>query len=569
MSETLARPEAPSDAELISAVRDGDVESYGALFSRHVDAARRLARQLASPGDADDLVSDAFAKVLGVLQRGGGPDLAFRAYLLTALRRLHVDRIRASARLHSTDDLEPFDPGVPFRDTAVEGFESAAAARAFASLPERWQVVLWHTEIEGQKPADVAVILGMSANSVSALAYRAREGLRQAFLTMHAGDLDEDTCRWTLEHLGSYVRKGVSRRDATRIEEHLQGCRRCLAVHLELTEVNSNLAALIGPVVLGSVAAAYLGAAAGGFAVPGLLLMLLDRAKDFVIAHAQATAVAGVAATTVVAGTTAVALPDADRDERADRPPSAVVPDERPPGSRPGAPGSDRRAGDSDRRARLDERRDRRQRARLDGARPEETSTAPSPTESAGTTPTDAPSTPTDTSPTGPDGSPATSPDTSPGTSPASPSPESPSLSGSPAPGAPSGSGSPPAGTPSDGTPTGSPTPTQPDVSLSATARPMLGGLAYDVAVRVSGLRAGRGAELVVRADGLPIALTLAPQCRLVVLRESSCRVRGATTLHFTARQLPTTAATLTFVVRPEGGRDDPRDNSAQIVLRD
>src|SRR5919107_528106 len=77
----------PSDAELISAVRGGDVDAYGELFARHVEAARRLARQLVSGPDVDDLVAEAFAKVFGVLRRGGGPDLAFRAYLLTAVRR--------------------------------------------------------------------------------------------------------------------------------------------------------------------------------------------------------------------------------------------------------------------------------------------------------------------------------------------------------------------------------------------------------------------------------------------------------------------------------------------------
>ena len=152
--------EAPGDAELISAVRGGDTDAYGLLFERHVEAARRLARQLVSAGDVEDLVSEAFVKVLQVLQRGGGPDVAFRAYLLTAVRRLRVDRLRATSRLHTTDDMEMFDPGVPFRDTAVEGFESATAARAFASLPERWQLVLWHTEVEGQKPADVAAAAG-------------------------------------------------------------------------------------------------------------------------------------------------------------------------------------------------------------------------------------------------------------------------------------------------------------------------------------------------------------------------------------------------------------------------
>ncbi len=159
MSSTLPRVDGPADAELISAVRGGDIDAYGELFARHSSAATRLARQLVSSGDADDLVSEAFAKVLTVLQRGGGPDVAFRAYLLTAVRRLHVDRIRATSRLQTTDDLAPFDPGVPFQDTAVAGFENEAAAKAFASLPERWQLVLWHLEVEGQKPADIAPLL--------------------------------------------------------------------------------------------------------------------------------------------------------------------------------------------------------------------------------------------------------------------------------------------------------------------------------------------------------------------------------------------------------------------------
>ncbi|MGB0101755.1 MAG: sigma-70 family RNA polymerase sigma factor [Nocardioides sp.] len=292
----------PSDGELISAVRGGDTDAYGELFSRHVEAARRLARQLVSAGEADDLVSEAFAKVLVVLQRGGGPDLAFRAYLLTAVRRLQVDRIRSTTRLRTTDDLTPFDPGVPFRDTVLEGFESATAARAFASLPERWQLVLWHTEVEGHKPAEVAPLLGMSANSVSALAYRAREGLRQAYLSMHAQDVDDDACARTRAALGSYVRGGLSRRDAARVEQHLAECRACAAIHLELTEVNSRLGALLAPLLLGTAAAAYLGGSTGGAAAGGGIVLLLDRARDLALSHGPTAAVAGAAASAVAVG---------------------------------------------------------------------------------------------------------------------------------------------------------------------------------------------------------------------------------------------------------------------------
>lgn len=291
-----------SDAELISAVRAGDVAAYGELFSRHVEAARRLGRQLVPAPDVDDLVSEAFAKVLGVLQRGGGPDLAFRAYLLTAVRRLHVDRIRATSRLHSTDDLTPFDPGVPFRDTAVEGFENAAAARAFAALPERWQLVLWHTEVEGQKPAEVAPLLGMTPNAVSALAYRAREGLRQAYLSMHSIALTDDDCERCRAELGAYVRGGLSRRDAARVEQHLERCRPCTALYLELVEVNADLRALLAPLLLGAAAAAYVAAGTGGgAAAAGGLVVLLGRARDAALSHGPTAAVAGAAAA-VVAG---------------------------------------------------------------------------------------------------------------------------------------------------------------------------------------------------------------------------------------------------------------------------
>ncbi len=303
---SLSSVDGPGDAELIAAVRGGDVDAYGELFARHVDAARRLARQLAGPGDADDLVSDAFAKVLTVLQRGGGPDLAFRAYLLTAVRRLHVDRIRSGSRLRPVDDLAPFDPGVPFHDTAIEGFDNATAAKAFASLPERWQMVLWHTEVEQQKPADIAVLLGMSANSVSALAYRAREGLRQAFLSMHAADPDDVDCAWTRDHLGAYVRGGLSRRDAARVDDHIADCRSCAAVYLELTEVNSGLAALLAPLLLGAAGVGYLSSAGGGAAVGAAGAAGatgLAAAKGWVAAHASLSAVGGVAltATAVVA----------------------------------------------------------------------------------------------------------------------------------------------------------------------------------------------------------------------------------------------------------------------------
>ena len=294
---------APSDAELLARVRGGDIHAYGDLFDRHRDAAHRLARQLTRGPDSDDLVSEAFAKVLLVVKAGGGPDLAFRAYLLTAIRRLHIDRIRADRRVQPTGEVEQWESPVPFQDPALDDFERSAAARAFASLPERWQVVLWHLEVEGQKPAEVGVLLGLSANGVSALAYRAREGLRQAYLRMHLADTAGETCRWTTEHLGAFVRHGLSRRDAAKVEEHLGQCPRCAGVYDELADVNGNLRGLLAPLLLGSAAAAYVQAATTVAGATGSLIPGMAKVLALLSTPSQAVAAGGAAAATAAAVT--------------------------------------------------------------------------------------------------------------------------------------------------------------------------------------------------------------------------------------------------------------------------
>ncbi len=155
--EAAAPADGLSDADLITAVRAGDTDAFGQLYSRHKDAARRLARTLVhNSTDVDDLVAETFAKMLNKLRDGGGPDAAFRTYLLTALRNTFYDRARRSGRVEVTDDVAKHDPGVPFVDTAIEGLERSLAARAFARLPERLQLVLWHTEVEGESAAQVA-----------------------------------------------------------------------------------------------------------------------------------------------------------------------------------------------------------------------------------------------------------------------------------------------------------------------------------------------------------------------------------------------------------------------------
>ena len=110
----LDDPAGRTDAELIAAVRAGDRAAFAQLYERHERAARRMARQLsASPHDVDDLVAEAFARVLDMLSAGRGPDSAFRAYLLTAVRNGMYERARRNRRLELSEDMGRHDRASP------------------------------------------------------------------------------------------------------------------------------------------------------------------------------------------------------------------------------------------------------------------------------------------------------------------------------------------------------------------------------------------------------------------------------------------------------------------------
>ncbi len=82
-----AAADAPSDGALATAVRAGDMAAYGLLYARHFHAARRLTTSLGITGtERDDLIAEAFTRVLRILRAGGGPGDDFRPYLLTTVR---------------------------------------------------------------------------------------------------------------------------------------------------------------------------------------------------------------------------------------------------------------------------------------------------------------------------------------------------------------------------------------------------------------------------------------------------------------------------------------------------
>lgn len=258
---------APSDAELIARARAGSDDAFTELYARHAVAAQAAARALTrSKATAEDLVAEGFTRLLSALRTGAGPEVAFRPYLLACVRNAFYDRIRKDSRVDWAPDVEEAVSGdsLALLDPNMDPEERHLIARAFITLPERWQLVLWHTEVEGRQPADVAPLLGLAPNAVAALAYRAREGLRKAYLQAHLQAQPPEECRFTRERLGAYVRDGVNPRERVQIEEHLDHCGDCKAMYLELVDVDSTLRRALIPLVIGVGPAAYLKFIGGG-----------------------------------------------------------------------------------------------------------------------------------------------------------------------------------------------------------------------------------------------------------------------------------------------------------------
>lgn len=245
-----------SDSELIDGTRAGSQDAYAELWRRHSNAGRTVARSITSSIDPDDLVSESFARIYQAVRRGKGPTGAFRPYLFTTIRNTAAAWGRAR-RETSLDTLDSFEDPDTNEASSIEALDRSLSARAFRSLPTRWQEVLWYTEIEGMTPAEVAPLLGMKANSVSALAYRAREGLREAWIQAHLRSVDDDSEHaFTISRLGSYARGNLATRDTAKVEAHLDTCQRCTIVAAEAKEVGSRMALVLLPLVAGAAGAA-------------------------------------------------------------------------------------------------------------------------------------------------------------------------------------------------------------------------------------------------------------------------------------------------------------------------
>ncbi|WP_227025158.1 sigma-70 family RNA polymerase sigma factor [Streptomyces tsukubensis] len=356
---------AVADSQLIVRMREGDDDAYAQLYRRHADGVRRYARSCCRDADtAEDLTAEVFARVLGAVRGGAGPEYAVRAYLLTTVRHVAADWTRSAKREQLVEDFAVFaaqssrsrSASLSDDDTldlgadvlAMHEAEQSMAMRAFRSLPERWQAVLWHTEVEDESPSEVAPLFGLDANGTRVLASRAREGLKQAYLQAHVSTAlaESAECAAHADRLGAYARGGLRSRAERGLRKHLEECARCRLAAGQIKEVAGGIpavvpvavigwfgaagyakvAALLGTTGAGAAGAGAAGAAAASGGGPG------GAGGAAASEGLGAPAKVGIAASVVIAAGVAVAMVLAGDD------PPKPRPEAKPPVTQPSVP---------------------------------------------------------------------------------------------------------------------------------------------------------------------------------------------------------------------------------------
>ncbi|MEU9302017.1 sigma-70 family RNA polymerase sigma factor [Streptomyces sp. NPDC048269] len=241
----------PSDGELTRRLRRGfgsgaaDAAVCDLLYRRHRRAALAYARTCCrTPQDAEDLVSEAFLRTLQAVRSGAGPRGPWRAYLLAVVRHTAMKWSDGDERTLLTAEFDSWceqaaASGDPQR-RLLAGEDRRLIARSFHTLPARWQAVLWHTLVEEDSPHEVAALLGITPSAVTSLAFRAREGLREAFLLAHLDTAADARCDHYSHMLGSAVRRSRTHQPPG-LARHLAACGPCARAYEELLDLNSTM----------------------------------------------------------------------------------------------------------------------------------------------------------------------------------------------------------------------------------------------------------------------------------------------------------------------------------------
>jgi RNA polymerase sigma-70 factor (ECF subfamily) len=165
-----------------------DNEAIGALFSKHADAAYRVAwRYAGNESDAEDIVQTAFLQILRKPDQFRG-ESSVRAWIMGIVVNVSRMKFRGESRRREREGRAATGPDVARPPETSAADPSAldqrelqrVLLRAVESLPERYRLPLWLHYLEGFVFKDVATILDVPEKTIRSQIRRALIRLRRS-----------------------------------------------------------------------------------------------------------------------------------------------------------------------------------------------------------------------------------------------------------------------------------------------------------------------------------------------------------------------------------------------------
>jgi RNA polymerase sigma-70 factor (ECF subfamily) len=182
------RSDAPSDADAIACVLDGDKQQFEHLVRRYQHALYRHAVSIVLDHDAAaDMVQDAFVRAYLNLRECRDTS-RFRAWLFRTLRNRCFDHLKAASRRNiPLDDVDPMPLDEADGPAALaERSETRMAIRqALAALPPVLRETFVMHYVDGMSYETIAELLDASVSAIKMRALRAREALSSALGEEH------------------------------------------------------------------------------------------------------------------------------------------------------------------------------------------------------------------------------------------------------------------------------------------------------------------------------------------------------------------------------------------------
>ncbi|HEU5170863.1 MAG TPA: sigma-70 family RNA polymerase sigma factor [Gemmatimonadales bacterium] len=179
MSAT-SRADAPPDAALVAAYRNGDERAAAELVGRHLAAVGRFLYSAgAGRSDVEDLAQETFFRAFRRIDGWRG-EASFRSWLFTIAGNLLKDeyRRRRGRQVVSIDDRDLPDRADPHADLAATETEDRLR-QGLAGLPRLQREVFLLRAQEGREYGDIAVALGTTPGAARVHYHHAVKRLKE------------------------------------------------------------------------------------------------------------------------------------------------------------------------------------------------------------------------------------------------------------------------------------------------------------------------------------------------------------------------------------------------------